>query len=154
LLLAQRERAAQRRAPDLLGQRVLVGARHRTEHHTAARPLRRARAALARAAGALLPPRLRAAARNRVAILGAVRARMARGELPAHLGVEEVGLDLDLEHRGRELYLARARILDCHDVDGGHASTLPDLCSPPDGLRSASPRCALLELDLHVDPGC
>ena len=55
---ARARRAARRAAPSWCSVCV-VAARHRAEHDAAARPLRRADRALARAAGALLAPRLR-----------------------------------------------------------------------------------------------
>ena len=68
------ERRAQRAALHLLRQRVLVAARLRPEHGAALAPERVADLADARAAGALLPPRLLAAAADERAVLRRVRA--------------------------------------------------------------------------------
>ena len=96
-----RERRAQRGlrslAVDLLDER----ARHLREGVAAARELRRADRALARAAGALLAPRLRAAAGDEPAALRRERARALRVQLGAHGLVHEVRLDLGARRRPR-----------------------------------------------------
>ena len=73
-----RERRAQRAALDLLRQLVVVAARLRAEHGAALAPQRVADLADARAAGALLPPRLLAAAADERAVLRRVRAAALR----------------------------------------------------------------------------
>ena len=78
-----RQRRAQRAALDLLRQLVVVAARLRPEHRAALAPQRVADLADARAAGALLPPRLLAAAADERAVLGRVRAAPLRGVLAA-----------------------------------------------------------------------
>ena len=76
-----RERRAHRELDDLVRHLEGVAARVRSEDHAAACPLRSARRTLAGATGALLAPRLLAAAADLAAGLGAVRAR--RGARPA-----------------------------------------------------------------------
>ena len=73
-----RQRRAQRAALDLLRQLEVVAARLRPEHRAALAPQRVADLADARAAGALLPPRLLAAAADERAVLRRVRAAALR----------------------------------------------------------------------------
>ena len=88
-------------------------AHRRREGDAAAGELRRADRAGARAAGALLAPRLRAAARDEPARLRAARSGAVGVQLRAHGLVHEVRLDLGAEDRLLELdvlrLLARAR---------------------------------------------
>ena len=75
---ASAQRRAQRAALDLLRQLEVVAARLRPEHRAAVAPQRVADRPDARAAGALLPPRLLAAAADERAVLGRVRAAPLR----------------------------------------------------------------------------
>src|SRR6185437_11379727 len=72
--LLGRERGLEREAADLLLQAEFVAAHHRAEDDGAAAELRRAQAALAGAAGALLPPRLLGGALDVADALGLVGA--------------------------------------------------------------------------------
>jgi hypothetical protein len=85
-----------------------VVARARAEDDAAAGPLRGADRALAGAAGALLAPRLRAAAADHAARAGGVRAPAARGELGDHGLVHERAVERRAEHGVVELQLLRA----------------------------------------------
>src|SRR5581483_6226990 len=100
------QRGAERLAVDLDGEVARAG----REDHAAAGELRRADRALARAAGALLAPRLRAAARDEPAALRAARALPGRVQLRAHGLVHEVRLDLGAEDGlvERDVLLLRA----------------------------------------------
>src|SRR5205814_7690715 len=69
----------------------------RRERHAAARPVRSAGRAGAGAAGALLAPRLRAAARDQAAALAAAGRRARVVQLGAHRLVDEVRLHLGAE---------------------------------------------------------
>src|SRR5207245_5399384 len=71
-------------APHLARHRLVVGARRGAEGLAAALPLRGADRSLARAAGALLLPRLPAAARDLAAALRVVRARAPIRPLAHH----------------------------------------------------------------------
>ena len=95
------QRAAQREADHLLGRALRVVAGLGTVRHTAAAPLRRADRALAGPAGALLAPRLGAAAAHLGARLGAVRARPLGGELRGDHLVHHRDVGLDAEDRRR-----------------------------------------------------
>ena len=77
-----REHAAQRRAARLAVHLDLEVARCRRERHAAAGPVRRAGRARAGAAGALLAPRLRAAAGDEPAALRRARAPAVRRSSP------------------------------------------------------------------------
>ena len=91
------QRAAQRGAALLAVDLEGVVARLRAEDDAAAGPDRRARRAGAGAAGALLAPRLGAAAADVAAGLGRRRALPARGELGAHRLVHERAVEARAE---------------------------------------------------------
>ena len=92
-------RSALRGALGLAIHLHLERAHPRREDDAAAFPLRRAGRALARAAGALLPPRLRAAAGNHATALRAARAGAALVQLRAHRLVDEVQFHVGGEDR-------------------------------------------------------
>ena len=102
-----RQRAAQRRAALLAVDLEGVVARRGAEDRAAADPDRRARRAGAGAAGALLAPRLGAAAADVAARLRRVRAAPARGELRAHGLVHERAVERRAEGGVVELDLLR-----------------------------------------------
>ena len=95
------ERAAKRGAAGLAVDLDLEAAHRRREGDAAARPVRGARRAGAGAAGALLAPRLRAAAGDEPAALGAARAGALGVQLGAHGLVHEMRLHVGAEHRRR-----------------------------------------------------
>src|SRR2546430_15304269 len=102
-----RERAAERGAASLAVDLDLEAPRARWEGEAAARELRRADRARAGAAGALLAPRLGAAAGDEAATLRAARAGTARVQLRAHGLVHEVRLHLGAEDVRLEGHLLR-----------------------------------------------
>ena len=118
-----RQRGAQRGATSLAVDLEDVVTRARAEDRAAARPDRRAAGAGACAAGALLAPRLRAAAGDHAAGLGRVRALAARGQLGHDDLVHERAVERLLEDVGVE-------------VDGGAATQCGGLRH-----RYAPPRC-------------
>src|SRR6266487_4364858 len=91
------ERAAQRGLAALAVHLRREVAVVRRERHAAARPVRSAGRAGAGAAGALLAPRLRAAARDQAAALAAAGRRARIVQLGAHGLVDEVRLHLGAE---------------------------------------------------------
>src|SRR6185295_11785259 len=94
-----RERRTKRAPLDLLGDRVVVAARLRTEDGAAVAPQRRPRRSDLRTAGALLRVRLLAGAADERTVLGHVRAA-ALGRVLAHDGLpDHVGLDRAGKHR-------------------------------------------------------
>src|SRR5204862_17282 len=105
----QRETAAQRRALLLAVDLEGVGARRRPEGDAAAGPDRRAARAGAGTAGALLAPRLRAAARDQAACFGRRRAAPACRLLGAHALMYERAGEAGAERRLVELDLFRGR---------------------------------------------
>src|SRR6266542_2930807 len=117
---AQRERGAQRRLPDLLRDVVGVVAGLRPHRLAAAHPLRRARRALAGAAGVLLLPRLLAATGDEGAVLHRVGAGAVGGELRLHHFVEEVLVHLAGEDGIGEVELAHLLLFEIVDVELGH----------------------------------
>src|SRR5262249_35628996 len=112
-----RQRGLERQLPDTLGQVELVAARRRPEDHGAVAPLRAARRALARAAGALLPPRLLAAAGDLADLLGVVRTLAALGELPADDARDQVGARRQAEHLVGEVDVAGRGVVESLDCD-------------------------------------
>src|SRR5579872_836650 len=96
--LLRRERAQEAQAPDLLLQAEAVVARNGAEDHRAAAELRRAEAALAGAAGALLPPGLLGGALDIRDALGLVRPGAALGELPIDDASQDVAPHRRAEH--------------------------------------------------------
>ena len=92
-----RERAGERGAADLAVHLDVEAAHARRERDAAAREVRGADRALAGAAGALLAPRLGAAAGDEPAGLGATGARAMRVQLRAHDLVHDVPLELGAE---------------------------------------------------------
>src|SRR5919197_1343307 len=101
-----RDRGAEGRPARRPGQTMGPVAGLRPEDGAAARPQRRADAARTRAAGALLPPGLLAAAAHQPLRLGRRRARAPRRELALHGGVQEVLAHRARDHRGGHLDLA------------------------------------------------
>src|SRR6185295_1301086 len=97
-LCVGRKRATKRRLPRLAVDLADEVAVVRRERHAAAGPVRRARPARAGPAGALLAPRLRAAARYEAAALAAARSRARLVLLRPNGLVDEVRLNLDGEH--------------------------------------------------------
>src|SRR5581483_11780729 len=116
---------------------LLEGARRLRERVAAALELRRADRALAGASGALLAPRLRAAAGDGAAVLRLRRARPPGVRLRADGLVDEVRLHLGAEDRLVEL--ARAGPAE-HGSGGGHqprTSTIPFLGPGTEPLTSS-----------------
>src|SRR5262249_52320518 len=125
----------------------------RAVRHTAATPVRRPDRTLPRAAGALLPPRLGAAARHLGARLGAVRARALRRELRGDGLVHHRDVRLDTEDLFRQGHARTGAAVGLLHGETGHATpaftALRTKTSPPFGpgtaprmssrLRSASP---------------
>src|SRR4029079_5128782 len=93
-----RERGAQGALLDLLRELVVVAPRLRPEGGAALAPEGIADFTDARAAGALLPPRLLAAAAHVRAGLRRVRAAALAGVLPRHRLPDEIGLHAPAEH--------------------------------------------------------
>src|SRR5215218_8132017 len=93
-----REGAPQSRAAHLAVDLEVEAAHAGRERDAAAREVRGADRALARTAGALLAPRLGAAARDEPTSLGATGARAMRVQLGAHDLVHDVLLELGAEH--------------------------------------------------------
>ncbi len=83
------QRTAQRGLNHLLGGPLRVAARLRAVHDAATGPLRRAPRTLTGATGALLAPRLGAAAANLTTRLGGVRALTSRRLLSNHHLVDQ-----------------------------------------------------------------
>src|SRR6185437_15058484 len=102
-------------AADLLLQAEFVAAHHRAEDDGAAAELRRAQAALAGAAGALLPPRLLGGALDVADALGLVGAGAALGELPVHHARQDVLADRHAEDLVGELDVADALVVEVLD---------------------------------------
>src|SRR5438034_1181518 len=117
---ARGHRRPQRLAPHLARHRLVVGARRGAEGLAAALPLRGADRALARAAGALLLPRLPAAARDLAAALRVVRARAPIRQLAHHRLVQQRHADLHAEDVGLELHRALALALRVDDLHARH----------------------------------
>ena len=92
----------------------------RTEHGAAASPLRCADGALTSAAGALLAPRLLAAATNLAAGLGVMRALAPRSALRADRKVHDRDVRLDAEHGRIELGSAGLLTLRVLDINRCH----------------------------------
>src|SRR5262249_47368141 len=120
-------------APHFLLQVVAVVAHHRAEDHGAAAELRRAQAALARAAGALLTPGLLGGALDVADTLGRVRAGATLGELPVDHAREDVAAHGRPEHGVGEVDLADVLVVEVLDRDL-HLTRLP-----PSGPRPALP---------------
>src|SRR5262245_37757497 len=113
-------RRTQRLAPHLARQGLRVAARRGTEWLAATLPLGGADAALARAPGAFLFPRLLAAARDLAAPAGVVRARATVGELAHHGLVQQRHTDLHAEHVRFQLDGALVLALGVHDLHARH----------------------------------
>src|SRR5262249_10357333 len=122
----------------------------RAVRHTTAAPLRCADRTLASAAGALLPPRLRATAAHFRTRLGAVRAGASRGQLRVDDLVHDCDVRLDAEDRLRQLHGGARFAVGLLHHQGTHAFTaFRTKTKPPVGpgtapltnrrLRSASP---------------
>src|SRR5256886_853105 len=109
-----------RSAPPGARHVLLVAVRRGTERLAAALPLGRADGALAGAAGALLLPRLLAAARHLTAALGVVGAGAAIGQLARHRLMEQGHPHLDAEHLRLEVERAALATLCAEDFDGRH----------------------------------
>src|SRR5262249_36483243 len=116
-LRPQRERRTERACLDLLGQLVRVVARVRTEHGAAADPLRGANRTLTRAAGALLAPRLLAAALHVLLRLGRMRAGPFGGALHLDDFPEQVLFDVGAQYAVAEVDGAALGPAQIHDVD-------------------------------------
>ncbi len=110
------QHALERETLDLLIQHIAVAAGLGGEHDTAVRPLGRAGAALTGTAGALLAPRLSAAAGNLSAGQSALRALTAVGKMIFDDLVNNAHVRLDAEDRVVQL--------DGTDFSAGHADNL------------------------------
>src|SRR6185437_13799267 len=117
-------------AADLLLQAEFVAAHHRAEDDGAAAELRRAQAALAGAAGALLPPRLLGGALDVADALGLVGAGTALGELPVDHARQDVAAHRDTEHALVELDLADILVVEVLDLEL-HLTRLPPAAPRP-----------------------
>src|SRR3990172_5469645 len=163
-----RHGGAQRLAAHGARHLLPVAPRRRAEGLTAALPLRGADRALPGPAGALLPPRLPAAARHLAPPLRVVRARAPVGELshdrlveqrPADLDSEDVGLELQrpgllalgVQHLyGRHrLFLFRSLLL----LRLGQLHALADHHERPAGARHRTAHQHEILLRQHADDG-
>ena len=97
------KRAAHGQLDDLAVHLLGVGTRMRSEDHAAARPMRCADGALTRTAGALLAPRLLAAATDLTAGEGVAGALAPRSALGSYDFMHDGHVRLDVEHAGGKL---------------------------------------------------
>src|ERR1700733_1026964 len=100
-----RKRRAQRAEQHFLGQRIAVIARLRSVNRSAMAPERRPNRADARAAGALLPPKLAASAANFTLIFGLMGAAANLAHVPARSFVQQVRIHLGAKHGVGEVHL-------------------------------------------------
>src|SRR4051812_2523223 len=145
LLHVRGQRAAQRGAVGLLVDLHVEAARRGRKHDATARELGGADGARAGTAGALLAPRLAAAARHHAAALGRAGAGALRVELGAHCLVDEVRLHLGAEDRLGERYVLLGAQRRC--FRGGHLALL--LTNLDDAVLRAGDR-ALEEQEVLV----
>src|SRR5581483_5966470 len=117
LLRLLRQRRTQRAAFDFLRQREVVAARLRSEDGAALAPQRVSDFADARAAGALLPPRLLARAADVRAVLRLVRAATFRGVRVHHRLPHHVGIHASAKHRVGQIDRADLFVLVVHDIE-------------------------------------
>src|SRR4029453_4108098 len=112
-------------------------ARPRPEGLAAALPLGGADRALARAAGALLPPRLPAAARGLAAPARGGRAPAPVGHLADDALVDEGHAHRRAEHLG-ELHAALRAAVGTEDGQSGHPTSPPSAAAPWSASRSCA----------------
>src|SRR5436309_4883606 len=131
------QRAAQRGRLHLLRRLLRVRTRYRAVHDAAARVLRGAQGTLPRAACALLPVRLPAAAAHLAATLRGVRALPGRGLLRHHDLVDQRHVHLGGEDLVGEFHRLG---LSAYHADRCHRATSPSVPSVLAALRTSTTR--------------